>query len=141
MHQQDDCIFCQIVQGKAPCYKLYEDELSLVFLDIFPAAPGHLLIITKEHFSDIFEAKPEALARVASNSVKMASAIQQVVNPDGLGVYQLNKAAAGQTVFHYHMHLIPQFAGKNIGIHSKTAGDPEQLAALAKEFKAVLSVA
>jgi len=138
VHQLDDCIFCQIAQGKAPCYKIHEDELTMTFLDIFPATAGHLLIITKEHFSDIFEAKAEALARVASNSVKIAKAVSKVISPDGLGVYQLNKAAAGQTVFHYHMHLIPQWQGQSIGLHSKHAGEAEELVALAEEFKQIL---
>ncbi len=139
MHQLDDCIFCQIAQGKAPGFKIHEDELTMTFLDIFPATEGHALIITKEHFPDIFEAKPEALARVATNSVKIAAAIQQVIKPDGMGVHQLNKAAAGQTVFHYHMHLIPQFTGKSIGIHSKKQGDPEQLTQLANQLIDVLN--
>ncbi|MFA7553015.1 MAG: HIT family protein [Spongiibacteraceae bacterium] len=138
MHSLDNCIFCQIVQGKAPCYKIYEDDATLAFLDIFPATAGHVLIITKEHFSDIFAATPEALARVAASSVLLAKAIDRVIKPDGLGVYQLNKAAAGQTVFHYHMHLIPQFTDKNISIHSKQQGDPEQLSALAEQFKTAL---
>ena len=138
MHQLDDCIFCQIVKGNAPAYKVHEDELTYTFLDIFPATAGHLLIITKEHFSDIFEATPEALAQVASNSVHLTKALEQVIAPDGLGVYQFNKACAGQTVFHYHMHLIPQFEGKDIGIHSKHAGDPKELAALAEKLTAAL---
>ncbi|ARN76099.1 HIT family protein [Oceanicoccus sagamiensis] len=138
MHQLDDCIFCQIVKGNAPAYKIHEDTLTYTFLDIFPATAGHLLIITKEHFSDIFEASPEALAQVASNSVRISKALEQVIKPDGLGVYQFNKACAGQTVFHYHMHLIPQFEGKDIGIHSKQAGDPDELASLAKTLTAAL---
>ncbi len=138
MHQLDDCIFCQIVKGNAPAYKIHEDELTYTFLDIFPATTGHLLIITKEHFSDIFEASPEALAKVASNSVMMTKALEKVIAPDGLGVYQFNRACAGQTVFHYHMHLIPQFEGRDIGIHSKQAGDPAELAAVAEKLIAAL---
>ena len=139
MHQLDDCIFCQIVQGKSPAYKIHEDELTLTFLDIFPATAGHVLIITKEHFSDIFEASPDAISQVAANSVRIAKVLEEQTQADGLGVYQLNKAAAGQTVFHYHMHLIPQFDGKNIGIHSKQKGDPEELAAMAEKLTAALN--
>ena len=139
MHHKDDCIFCAIVSGNAPCEKVHEDDLTMTFMDIFPATAGHLLIITKEHFSDIFEATPEAIGRVAENSVRVAAAISQVIAPDGLGVHQLNKIAAGQTVFHYHMHLIPQFEGQDIGIHSKKPGDPEQLAALATQFRKLLA--
>ena len=139
MHQQENCIFCQIVLGKASCHRIHEDELTLTFLDAFPATPGHLLIVTKEHFADIFDAKPKALARVAENAKIMANIVQRVLNPDGLGIYQFNKAAAGQTVFHYHMHLIPQITGSNIGIHSKSAADPEQLATLGKSLRNELS--
>lgn len=138
MHQQDDCIFCKIIKGEAPAYVIHEDDLTLTFLDIFPSSRGHALIITKEHFANIFEADPLALAQVAKNSVTIAKAIETVINPDGLGVYQLNKPAAGQTVFHYHMHLIPKSTGEDIGIHSKSAGDPEELASLIEQFKAVL---
>ena len=107
-------------------------------MDIFPATAGHLLIITKDHYSDLFEAAPEAIARVGENSVRVADAIGQVIKPDGLGIYQLNKAAAGQTVFHYHMHLIPQFEGRDIGIHSKKPADPVELAELADKFRKVM---
>ncbi|MEH6557236.1 MAG: HIT domain-containing protein [Oceanicoccus sp.] len=139
MHHLDNCIFCQIVQGNAPCHKVHEDDLTLTFLDIFPATAGHLLIITKEHFSDLLEAKPAAIAQVGANSVAVAEAIQTVINPDGLGIYQLNKPAAGQTVFHYHMHLIPQFDGQSIGIHSKKQGEPAELLSLADKFRAILT--
>lgn len=128
MTHRDDCIFCKIAQGEAPCYKLHEDDLTVTFLDIFPAAPGHLLIVPKAHFSDLFDADPVAVARVATHSVAVARALESVFKPDGLGVYQLNRAAAGQTVFHYHMHLIPRRVGDPAGIHAKAAGDPEQLA-------------
>ncbi len=134
MKHQDNCIFCNIVQGLAPCYKVFEDELTLVFLDVFPASKGHLLIIPKEHFRDIFSANPAVLARIAQNSAMIANVIQSVINPDGLGVHQLNRKAAGQTVFHYHVHMIPQTLGHNVGLHSKSAGDPDQLRDLAERL-------
>ncbi|WP_235015224.1 HIT family protein [Oceanicoccus sp. KOV_DT_Chl] len=138
-HQLDDCIFCQIAQGNAPASKIHEDELTLTMLDIFPATPGHVLIISKAHFDDIFTASPQVLAQIAINSSKIAKALQAVTQADGLGIYQLNKAAAGQTVFHYHMHLIPQFTNQNIGIHSKQAADPQQLEAMAQQLRQALN--
>jgi histidine triad (HIT) family protein len=111
----------------------------MTFLDAFPVAAGHLLIISKEHFADIFEASSQVLAAVASNSVAVAAAIKEEIELDGLGVHQLNRAAAGQTVFHYHMHLIPRKAGDDIGIHSKQVGDPVQLTDLAKRLRQALS--
>lgn len=139
MSHRDDCIFCRIIRGDAPCFRVHEDELTISFLDVFPSAPGHLLIVTKDHFSDIFDADPAALARVGSNSAMMARAIESVFSPDGLGIYQLNRPAAGQTVFHYHMHLIPRTAGGGLDVHAKSAGDPQQLESHAEQLRAALA--
>jgi histidine triad (HIT) family protein len=106
MKLQDDCIFCRIVRGEVPCFQVCEDDRTLTFMDIFPVAEGHTLVITKEHFSDIFEVDGETLAAVAAASLRVAQAIRRALNPDGLGVFQLNGSAAGQSVFHYHMHRI-----------------------------------
>lgn len=141
MNHEDNCIFCQIVQGKAPCYKLYEDDLTITFLDIFPAARGHLLIVTKEHFADIFTAEPAAVAKVAENSVRIAQVLDSKLAPDGLGVYQLNRAPAGQTVFHYHMHLIPRVEGEGLDIHAKSAADPAALEDLVETLKPAIQQA
>lgn len=140
MPHKDDCIFCQIVRGQSPCHLVYEDNHSMAFMDAFPSATGHVLIITKEHFSDIFEATPEAIAALGAVSVSLAEAINMELTPDGLGIFQLNKAAAGQTVFHYHMHLIPRNEGEELSLHSKTLGDPEQLSALALRLRSRLGV-
>lgn len=140
MHVSDDCIFCRIIRGEAPCHKLFEDELTLSFLDIFPASPGHVLIVTKDHFSDLFDADAEAVARVAAQSVRLAQAIDTVFKPEGLGVYQLNRPAAGQTVFHYHMHLIPRTAGSGASIHSKAPGEPAELARHAEQLRDALGL-
>lgn len=139
MSHSQDCIFCRIIRGEAPCYKIHEDDLTLTFLDVFPSAPGHALIVTRDHFCDLWEARAEDVARVAANSVKIAKAIEQVFQPDGLGVYQLNRAAAGQTVFHYHMHLIPRSQGAGLDVHAKAAGDPAQLAAQAEQLQEALA--
>jgi histidine triad (HIT) family protein len=138
LHQLDDCIFCQIARGISPCHLIHEDELTMTFMDVFPVTAGHVLIISKEHFNDIFEARAEVLAKVASNSVAIAAAIKEEVDLDGLGVHQLNRAAAGQTVFHYHMHLIPRIKGDDIGIHSKQFGNSAELAQLAKRLRDTL---
>jgi histidine triad (HIT) family protein len=138
MNRQDDCIFCRIVQGELPCFRVCEDDTTLAFMDLFPVADGHTLVITKEHFSDIFSADGDSLAAVARCSRRIAQAIGKVMNPDGLGVYQLNRAAAGQTVFHYLMHLVPRTAGDPFTLHSRTRGDDEKLRANAAELAAAL---
>lgn len=141
MDHADHCIFCQIIKGNAPCFKLHEDDLTITFLDIFPAATGHLLIVTKEHFNDIFTARPEAIARIGANSTRLAKVLDAELSPDGLGVYQLNRAPAGQTVFHYHMHLIPRQEGEGLSIHAKTAADPKELEALAAQLRPAIEAA
>ena len=139
MHSVDDCIFCRVIAGDAPGYIIHEDELTFAFLDIFPTVPGHTLIVTREHFADVLEAKPEAIGAVAANSVALGRAVKAVTGCQGLGVFQLNGKAAGQTVFHYHMHLIPRNEGESLTIHSRTPGDPDALAAIAERLRATLA--
>lgn len=127
----DDCIFCQIIAEKAPCYAVHETRYTRTFLDIFPAAPGHCLIVTKDHYQDIFEATPEAIGMVGHVSTLIAHTVRDELKCDGVGVFQLNGAAAGQTVFHYHMHVIPRHAGEELTIHSRVPGSPGELEAMA----------
>lgn len=134
-----NCIFCKIVAGDMPCFKIHEDEHTLTFLDLFPAARGHALIITRDHWPDIFPADPEKIAAVARNAVWLSRAMDEVLQPDGLGLHQLNRPAAGQTVFHYHQHLIPATAGKPPELHGRQQGDEAELSALAKELSAALA--
>jgi histidine triad (HIT) family protein len=129
-----DCIFCQIVSGGAPGFKVFEDERTLVFMDIFPVASGHTLVITKEHFENVFEASEEALCAVAASTRRVALAIRQELEPEGLGLFQLNGAAAGQTVFHYHQHLIPRSQGEALALHSRIRGDDAELLDLSKRL-------
>ena len=129
-----DCIFCQIVRGQADCHQVYEDDQVLVFLDIFPVSPGHTLVIPKEHAVDVFdlpEASAEAIARVAR---RVAHTIDDVLSPDGLMVAQLNREAAGQTVFHYHMHLIPRAVGDPMTLHARAPGNPAEMAEVASRL-------
>ena len=133
------CIFCQIVRGAAPAFKVYEDAHVLVFMDIFPVTDGHTLVVTKTHCTDLFDASPPLLQAVMVAAKRVAHALRDVVHPDGLMVFQLNGAAAGQTVFHYHMHLMPRTAGEPLVLHSRTAGDPARLQELATALSAALS--
>jgi histidine triad (HIT) family protein len=127
----DDCIFCQILNEQAPCYAVHETRYTRTFLDIFPAAPGHCLIVTKDHYKDIFEATPEAISMVGHVSTLISHTVKEELQCDGVGLFQLNGAAAGQTVFHYHMHVIPRNAGEDITIHSRLPGDTAELEAMA----------
>jgi histidine triad (HIT) family protein len=124
---QAGCIFCEIVLSRAPSYRVFEDEQVLVFMDLFPVSDGHTLLITKQHYENIFEAPPDELAAVAARSHSVAHAIRQVFAPDGVVAVQLNGAAAGQTVFHYHLHLIPRMQGDPQNLHGRVKGEAAAL--------------
>jgi histidine triad (HIT) family protein len=132
------CIFCKIVGGEAPGFKVCEDALTVTFLDVFPVAVGHTLVVTREHFENLFEISPEALAAVTAASARVAKAIRKELNPDGLGVFQLNGAAAGQSVFHYHMHLIPRSTGEGFNVHGRVRGQDQELSEMAARLRAAL---
>ncbi|MAE94088.1 MAG: HIT family protein [Deltaproteobacteria bacterium] len=130
------CIFCAIVAGRAPCHRVHEDERTLTFMDLFPVGKGHLLVIPKQHATSLFEVDEETLLAVARNSRVLAHALREALGPDGIGVHQLNGSAAGQTVFHYHMHLIPRNHGDPLALHGRTQGEEAELAALAAQIAA-----
>lgn len=127
----ESCIFCRIVRGEAPSHRVYEDEHTLAIMDAFPVTDGHTLVITKEHFPDIFAATRPALIAVAATAHRVAAAIRATLAPDGLMIFQLNGAAAMQTVFHYHMHLMPRAAGEPLALHTRVPGEPARLAEVA----------
>ena len=133
------CIFCKIVSGEAPAHRVCEDERTLVFMDIFPVADGHALVIPKTHCANLLDAEAPDLASVVAQSQRVARAIRKVLEPDGIGVFQLNGAAAGQSVFHYHMHLIPRMRGDTLQVHSRTPGDPDRLAETARRLAAAMA--
>jgi len=134
----EDCIFCKIVSGAAPAQRVYEDEHTLAFMDIFPVTDGHTLVITKDHYENLFAASSEALQAIAATAKRVAHALQETLAPEGMMVFQLNGAAAGQTVFHYHMHLLPRTAGEPLALHTRIPGDPQRLATLARTIAAHL---
>ncbi|WP_423410674.1 HIT family protein [Heyndrickxia sp. MSNUG] len=109
-----DCIFCKIINGEIPSAKVYEDENVLAFLDISQVTKGHTLVIPKVHKENVFALSDEIAANVFSAVPKVANAIKAAYDPIGLNVLQNNGEAAGQSVFHFHMHLIPRY-GKGDG--------------------------
>ncbi|MEW5913844.1 MAG: HIT family protein [Thermodesulfobacteriota bacterium] len=102
------CIFCDIVAGKIPCHKVYEDDRTMAFMDVNPLAPGHTLVIPKSHYATLLELTPGDLAAVHQTSQKIAAAIISALKVPGLAVLQLNGKGANQIVMHYHVHLIPR---------------------------------
>jgi histidine triad (HIT) family protein len=124
-----DCIFCGIVAGAMPAERVYEDEHTVAFLDIAPACDGHLLVIPRAHADDIHGAAPESLAAVAATVQQMAARLTGALAAEGVSVVQSNGRAAGQTVFHYHVHVLPRFAGDGVLMPWKMGrADAEDLA-------------
>jgi histidine triad (HIT) family protein len=103
-----DCIFCKIIKGEIPCFKVFEDDNVLAFADINPISRGHVLIIPKRHVENMWEATEEELVIVMRTAKKLVHAIKDAINPDGVAVLQLNGKAVNQVVMHYHFHLIPR---------------------------------
>lgn len=114
----EDNIFAKILRAEMPAVKLYEDEHTLAFMDVFPQSPGHSLIIPKKPARNILEADAHSLCHTMATTKKVAMAIEKALSPDGLIVTQLNGAPAGQTVFHLHFHIIPRYLGKVILNHA-----------------------
>ena len=106
----DDCIFCKIVAGEIPCFKIHEDDRVLCFADINPITDGHSLIIPKAHHENIWEIPAEDLTAIHRVSKQIAGAMKTALDPAGIAVLQLNGRAVNQVVMHYHLHLIPRAA-------------------------------
>ena len=106
-----DCVFCRIVAGQIPSTKVYEDEHALAFMDLGQVNPGHVLVAVKKHAANIFELEVAHAEAIARATVKISNALKKAFEAEGLSVYQANGKAAGQTVFHYHVHLLPRHAG------------------------------
>ena len=106
-----ECVFCKIVAGQIPSTKVYEDEHALAFMDLGQVNPGHVLVAVKKHAENLYALDDSQAAAIARASIKVARAIREAFKPEGLSVYQANGKPAGQTVFHYHVHLLPRHAG------------------------------
>ena len=135
----DQNIFAKILRGEAPCVKLFEDEHVLAFMDIFPQSKGHTLIVPKEPARNLLELSDSAAAAAIQRVQKVARAVETALKPDGVTVAQFNGAAAGQTVFHIHFHVIPRWDGAEIVGHGQAAqADIDDLKALADTIAAAL---
>jgi histidine triad (HIT) family protein len=125
-------IFSRIVQGEIPAAKIYEDDQTLAFLDINPATRGHALVICKEEYPDLLSVPPDLLAAVMQTTQKVARAITEALKPDGYNVMQNNGSAAGQEVFHYHVHIVPRWEGDNaVRAWKQGSADTQELQELA----------
>ena len=127
--KDQNCIFCKIANGEIPSTTLYEDEDFRVILDMGPATRGHALLLSKEHYANLFELDDELAAKALVTAKKVAARMKDALGADGFNLVQNNGEAAGQTVFHFHMHLIPRYENDGAGI-TWTPGSttPEEMA-------------
>lgn len=133
------CLFCKIVRGEIPAVRVYEDELTLAFMDVFPASEGHTLVIAKAHAPNLLEiAEPDLLAATLTTQ-RIARAVSQALTPDGFRINQFNGAAAGQSVLHYHVHIVPIREGQRAGAHGREKADPAALEAVAARIRQALT--
>lgn len=114
--RDDNCIFCKIATGEIPSATLYEDEDFRVILDLNPAAKGHALIIPKEHYRNLYDLDDELAAKVLVLAKNMVCKMKEVLGCDGYNIVQNNEEAAGQSVFHFHMHMIPRHKDDKVGL-------------------------
>lgn len=130
----EECLFCKIIAGEIPSKAVYEDEDFKAILDVNPAARGHVIIIPKKHASNIYELEDEDAAKVFPIAKKIAFALQKTYGCDGVNVLQNNGEAAGQTVFHLHVHVVPRYYGDDVQIMWEP-GDTPDLDKVANEIK------
>jgi len=133
-----DNIFAKIIRGEIPCVKVFEDDQVLIFMDVFPQARGHMLVISKtSQARNLLEAEAKTLGRLIGATQKAAAAVVEALKPDGVVVTQFNGAPAGQTIFHLHFHVIPRYEGEGLGRHGEGGmADVEELKALAARISA-----
>lgn len=110
------CIFCKIVAGDIPAAKVYEDDLTVAFMDIGQVNPGHVLVASKRHAVTVMDLTPQEAAAVMQTAQRVAAAAQRAFDPDGITLFQANGEAGGQTVFHFHLHVLPRHENDGVAL-------------------------
>lgn len=131
-------IFARILRGEIPCYKVYEDEQVLAFMDVMPQSDGHTLIIPKYEAENIYQLPPDQLKTLIGATQRIATAAQQAFEADGITLMQFNGEAAGQTVFHIHFHVVPRYEGKPMALHARGMADKAVLEKHAELLRSAL---
>ncbi len=136
MSASQDCIFCKIIAGEIPSFKLYEDDATFAFMDINPANDGHALVVPKDHAKDVHAVSDGSISRTVITAKKIAAAIEKTVSPGGINLVQSNGPAAGQSVFHFHMHVLPRREGDDLKLNwGLKPGDMDAIGKLAEKIK------
>lgn len=138
MSYDDSNVFAKILRGELPCHKIYEDDETLAFMDIMPRANGHTLVIPKTPAVNIFDVHPEILGSMMRTVHKIAPAVRNALETDGILIQQFNEVAAGQMVFHIHFHIIPRWDDVALKPHTGEMEDPEVLGENAEKIRAAL---
>lgn len=140
MQVDDNCIFCKIVAGTIPCFKLWEDDRTLAFMDVNPANPGHALAIAKSHAENVYAIPADDLAATALTAQRVARAVDATLSPDGINLIQANGPGAGQSVFHFHIHILPRRDGDELKLNwGHTPGDMEAIKAVYEKVSAAVA--
>ncbi|HNR96693.1 MAG TPA: HIT family protein [Anaerolineae bacterium] len=133
------CIFCRILAGKAPAVRVYEDEYTLAFMDINPSTRGHVLVVPKVHARDLLDVSEEDLQHVISTVQRVALAVEKALHPDGINLFHATRRAAFQSVFHFHIHVVPRWWNDGLRAPwSVRAGDPAEIEAVGALIRQVL---
>ena len=136
MAADPDCLFCKIAAGDIPATRVYEDERTIAFMDINPGSRGHLLVIPREHSTDLLEIGPEDLAAVARTAKVMAQRVKDKLSADGVNLINSCGPLAWQTVFHFHIHVIPRYEDDPLQLPWKPQpGDSDEIAAAAQQLR------
>ncbi len=136
----DECIFCRILAGEIPCFKVYEDDDTLAFMDINPVHPGHVLVIPREHSANVFEVSDAAIAATAKSARRVAKAVRATLEPDGMNLLQCNGEAAAQSVQHFHMHVLPRAMNDGASLNWELKpGNMDAIGALADRIARALA--
>ncbi len=135
----DQNVFAKILRGELPSHKIYEDDKTIVIMDIMPRGDGHVLVVPKAPSRNILDIAPDDLAAVMATAQKMARAVMKAFGADGTTIQQFSEPAGGQVVFHTHVHVIPRFDGVALRPHTGEMADGDVLAANAEKIRAVLS--
>ena len=139
MEADATCIFCRIVKGEVPCFKLYEDAETLAFMDINPVHDGHCLVIAKGHYPNVLEITPDAFAAASRTAIRVAKAVNAAVKPDGLNLIQSNGPGAAQSVPHFHLHVLPRRLGDGLLVNWELKpGDMTHIAEVAERIRSLL---
>jgi len=139
MSLDDDCVFCKILRGEIPSFKVFEDDKTFAFMDINPANPAHVLVIPKFHAPNVFEVPQEWMLACMVTAQKVALAVEKTIGPDGINILQANGEGAAQSVLHYHVHVIPRTNGDDLKLNwGLIPGEMDEIGKIAEDIKAEL---